>query len=188
MKKKIILASSSPRRHEILTKMGLEFEVIPSFIDEELDNSIFEYGKIEKIAFDKAVSVSKKINNPAIVIGADTVVVLNGEILGKPKNITESKAMLKSLSGNTHLVVTSICIINSKTAEKKISSVTSEVEFEQLTEEQIEEYISVYKPLDKAGAYGIQEMPKGFIKNVSGSYENVIGLCPKELSDMLRDF
>lgn len=188
MNDKIILASSSPRRKDILESMGLKFEIIPSDYEENLDNFNFDYKKIEHLALQKAISVANSIDENALVIGADTVVVLDGQILGKPQNEDEAKNMLKSLSNKTHFVVTSHCVINSKTSEQKIMSVESEVKFNRLSEEMIDDYIAKFKPYDKAGSYGIQELPDGFIKSVSGSLENIIGLCPVALAHMLREF
>lgn len=185
MKNKIILASSSPRRREILEKMRLEFEVIPSDYEETLDNFNFTYEKIEELAYNKAETVLSKLSEPALVIGADTVVVLDNLILGKPSGEEDAIEMLKQLSGKRHSIVTSICVINSITLEKKISSITSFVEFEILDNDLIRNYVENYKPLDKAGSYGIQELPEGFVKNIEGSFENIIGLCSLELGKIL---
>ena len=181
----IILASASPRRKEILEKMGLEFEVIVSDYEEFLENSGFTYEKIETLAYNKAKAVSDKILSSCTILSADTVVVLNGEILGKPKDEADAILMLKRLSGNKHYVVTSICLIDTLNSIKKINSTTSYVEFEVLDEELIRSYVQRYKPLDKAGSYGIQELPEGFIKNVEGSFENIIGLCPLAVREIL---
>lgn len=186
MKKKIILASSSPRRRDILTKMGLAFEIIPSDFEEDLESLDFTYEKIEELAYNKAKSVAVSIEVPAFVIGADTVVVLEEKILGKPKDEAEAFQMLLALSGNKHSVVTSICVIDSSNAEKKILSTTSFVEFNVLSEDLIKNYIKNYKPLDKAGSYGIQELPEGFIANIEGSFENIIGLCSESLNTLLK--
>lgn len=188
MKKKIILASSSPRRREILQKMSLEFEIIAPDYEETLENFDFTYEKIEELAYNKAEAVLCKFNKPALVIGADTVVVLDNLILGKPADEEDAIEMLKQLSGKRHSIVTSICIINSITLEKKISSITSFVEFENLDNNLIENYVENFKPLDKAGSYGIQELPESFIKNIEGSFENIIGLCSLELSKILSEF
>lgn len=188
MEKKIILASTSPRRKDILKKMGLEFKIVPSSYEEILENDDFEYEKIEVLAYHKALAVAKLIKNPALVIGADTVVVLENRILGKPKDEKDAKMMLKSLSGKIHFVVTSLCLIDTETKKEKISSVTSYVEFDNLSEIIINNYVETFKPLDKAGAYGIQELPEGFIKKIEGSRENIIGLCSNELAKMLKDF
>lgn len=189
--KKFILASSSPRRRQILENMGLEFEVIPSDYEEILEDTGFSYEKIEELAYNKAKSVADKISSlftlhSSLIIGADTVVVLDDKILGKPKDKQDAFAMLKTLSGRRHFVVTSICVIEGKTKEKKQLSTTSYVEFEELSDELIRDYIEQFKPFDKAGAYGIQELPKGFVKKVEGSFENIIGLCPLAVNKLLN--
>ena len=186
--KKIILASSSPRRKDILTKLGLDFEIIPSFYEESLDDLNFSYEKIEELAYNKAKAVANTLNYPAIVIGADTVVVLDGQILGKPADEKNAVEMLKSLSGKVHCVVTSICIIDSEGFESKNLSATSYVEFEILPEAMIKNYVQNFNPLDKAGSYGIQELPDGFVKKIEGSFENIIGLCSLTLLDALKSF
>lgn len=188
MKKKIILASSSPRRKDILKKMGLEFEIIPSNYEEFLENLEFSYEKIETLAYYKAKAVVDIINKPALILSADTVVVLEDQILGKPKDETDAIEMIKNLSGKKHSVVTSICVIDTNNLTHKILSTTSYVEFENLSKELIENYVKNYRPLDKAGSYGIQELPEGFIKSVEGSFENIIGLCSQAVSKILNEF
>ena len=183
--KKIILASGSPRRRDILTKAGLEFEIIPSEYEEVLDNHIFTAEKIEKLAFNKANDVAQKIKEPALVIGADTVVVLKDTILTKPEDEADAYNMLKSLSNVEHKVVTGICVTDTTSGKSTITHVTTKVRFEDLTDEMINYYIENFKPLDKAGAYGIQELPDGFVKYVDGSLENVIGLCSKKVMEIL---
>lgn len=182
---KIILASSSPRRADIMKKTKYEFRVIPSPYVEEHTTTVFSYEFIENLAYNKAKAVIPLVDEPSLIVGADTVVVLDNEILGKPENKEDACKMLKKLSGKTHFVVTSIVVINSKTGEVKKNSTTSYVEFENLTDEQIKYYVDKFKPLDKAGSYGIQEMPQGYIKGYRGSLENIIGLCPKALKELL---
>ena len=186
--KKIILASASPRRKASFEKLNIHFEIIPSSYEESMPNHIFSYDKIENLAYNKALFVAKKIKEPALVVGADTVVVLDNNILCKPKDKTDAFYMLKSLSNRKHFVVTAICVIDTTTMRKKVSSTTSYVEFENLTDEMINNYIDTFNPLDKAGAYGIQELPSGFLKSVNGSFENIIGLCPKALQKILKTF
>lgn len=182
---KIILASSSPRRADIMKKTKYEFRVIPSPYVEEHTTTVFSYEFVENLAYNKAKAVVPLVNEPSLIIGADTIVVLDNEILGKPKDTNDAFKMLKKLSGKTHCVVTAIAVINSETGEVKKNSTTSYVEFEYLTDEQIKNYIDKFRPLDKAGSYGIQEMPLGFIKEYRGSLENIIGLCPKALEKLL---
>lgn len=186
--KKIILASASPRRKEIFKTLNVDFEVIPSTYVERLVDNLFSYKKIEDLAFNKANAVVQNLKEPALVVGADTVVVLDNTILGKPKSRDDAFNMLKSLSGREHFVVTAICIIDSVSGRKKFHSTTSYVEFENLTDEMINSYIDEFKPFDKAGAYGIQELPQGFVKRIGGSFENIVGLCPKALEKTLAVF
>lgn len=185
---KIILASGSPRRKQILSDMGLDFEIIKSPFVEEFDHEHFTYESIEKLAYGKAKAVSDLLSEKALVIGADTVVVLDNKVLGKPKSFDEAKIMLELLSDNKHFVVTSVCVINSANGEFKIKSTTSYVEFNKLTDEMITSYINDFQPYDKAGSYGIQELPDGFVKNIEGSFENIIGLCSDSLKELISSF
>jgi len=184
---KIILGSSSPRRADILKKLKLDFEIIPSSYVEQHDQTVFSYEFVENLAYNKALDVAKKFSTEEkFIIGADTIVVIDNKILEKPENYDEAKEMLQKLSGNTHFVVTAIAIINSKTMHKIIKSTTTYVTFENLTDEQIDSYITNFKPYDKAGAYGIQELPEGFVKKVEGELDNVIGLPSKTLLELLE--
>lgn len=193
MKKKIILASTSPRRREILEKMGLEFEIMTSDYEEVFETLDFSYEKIEELAYNKAQSVLKQNHRSlltahcSLVLAADTVVVLENRILCKPKDEQDAVDMLKQLSGKKHSVVTSICTINIETSETKVLSETSYVEFHDLSDELINDYVSEFKPLDKAGAYGIQELPEGFVKKIEGSFENIMGLCPLAAKKILSN-
>ena len=183
---KIILGSSSPRRADILKKLKLDFEIIPSSYVEPHDQTDFSYAYVEDLAYNKALNIAKSINYPATIISADTIVVIDNKILGKPKDKQDAFNMLNLLSGKTHFVVTSIAVIDSKTMTSEIKSTTTYVTFEKLTQEQINYYIDTYKPFDKAGSYGIQEMPKGYIKKVEGCLDNVIGLPTETLLELLN--
>ncbi|MBO6087488.1 septum formation protein Maf [bacterium] len=185
---KIILASSSPRRADILRKAKLEIGIMPSPYVEDHTTTAFSYEFIENLAYNKAKAVVPSVKEPSLIIGADTVVVLDGQILGKPHNRENAFKMLKMLSGKTHFVVTSIAVINSETSECKINSTTSYVTFEDLTDKQINFYIENFKPFDKAGSYGIQEMPEGYIRTYTGDLENIIGISSKSLSELLEQF
>ena len=182
---KIILASSSPRRADILKQHNINFEVLPSPYQEDHSVTDFSYSFVENLAYNKAKAVIPLLKEPVKVIGADTVVVLDNKILGKPKDYKEAFEMLKKLSGKSHKVVTGIAVIDTLENTEKISSVTSTVEFENLEDEQIDFYIKNYKPFDKAGSYGIQEMPESYIKHYEGSLENIIGLCAEKVIEML---
>ena len=184
---KIILASSSPRRADILRKHNIGFEIIPSPYVEDHSRTDFSYDFIENLAYNKAKAVVPIVNEQSLIVGADTIVVLDGKILGKPNGYDGAFEMLKNLSGKTHHVVTAIAIINSTTGDYKIKSTTSEVVFENLTDEQIKYYIDNFKPFDKAGSYGIQEMPDGYIKSFTGDLENIIGISSKTLLEMIGE-
>ena len=184
---KIILASSSPRRADILKKHNIGFEIIPSPYVEDHSRTDFSYDFIENLAYNKAKAVVPIVNEQSLIVGADTIVVLDGKILGKPNGYDGAFEMLKNLSGKTHHVVTAIAIINSTTGDYKIKSTTSEVAFENLTDEQIKYYIDNFKPFDKAGSYGIQEMPDGYIKSFTGDLENIIGISSKTLLEMIGE-
>ena len=185
---KIILASSSPRRADILRKAKIEVGIMPSPYVEDHTTTAFSYEFVENLAYNKAKAVVPLVKEPSLIIGADTVVVLEGKILGKPHNGENAFKMLKSLSGKTHSVVTSIAVISSETQEYKINSTTSYVTFENLSDEKINYYIENFKPFDKAGSYGIQEMPEGYIKSYTGDLENIIGISSASLKEILDSF
>ena len=181
---KIVLASSSPRRAEILKDYKLE--IIPSPYIEKHTKTAFSYDYVENLAYNKALAVLPLVQDDCVIVGADTVVVLENEILEKPMDNSDAFNMLRKLSGKTHRVVTSISMINTKTKKHLIESTTSYVTFENLTDEMISDYIINYKPLDKAGSYGIQELPNGYIKDVNGDFENIIGISSKVFAEMLK--
>jgi len=183
---KIILASNSPRRKKILADLGLKFEVIPSNYEEKLETDVFSYDLIEDLATQKACDVVRRVGNNEIVLGADTVVVLHNKILGKPKNKKDAFRMLQELSGQTHMVVTSLCGINTKTNRAALLSTTSYVRFKNLSEDLINYYIDKFNPLDKAGSYGIQELPDGMLDKYEGSFDNIVGLDSNAVMSVLE--
>lgn len=182
----LILASNSPRRKEIMELVNLKFKVIPSSYDEKSSDWPEEIEKIpETLAIHKAEDVSKKYPND-IVIGSDTIVIINNDILGKPKNKNEAYEMLKKLSGNTHKVITGVCI---KSSEKIVSfSSVSKVEFYSMSDEEILEYIDTEEPMDKAGAYAIQGLGAKFIKSINGDYYTIVGLPIARIIRELKNF
>lgn len=183
--KKIILASTSPRRQELLEGIGLIFETMSPDFDENIIGLTFSYAAIEEIALNKARSVFNNTEEPALIISADTVVVVDNDVLGKPSDSKAAFAMLKRLNNNTHKVVTSIALMDTETKMEKIESTTSFVTFNNLSDETLISYIDNFSPLDKAGAYGIQELPDGFIQKVEGEYDNIVGLPTKTLIKMM---
>ncbi len=185
--KKYILASSSPRRRDLLKKAGYEFEIIKPDYDENILNKAFSYDLIENIAENKALSVKKTVSYPAVIISADTVVINNDIVMGKPKDFDDAMRMLTNLKGKTHKVVTAVCVIDTQSNKKLVKSETSEVTFNDVPLDEIKEYIYNFRPYDKAGSYGIQELPEKFIKDITGDYENIVGLPVKMLSGMLEE-
>ena len=179
----LILASKSPRRQEILKKYGYDFEVLLSNANENVEN-LSAKNTVEYLSRIKALSVYERVNENYVVIGADTVVEFDGKILGKPKTQTEAYDMLKSMIGKSHNVYTGITIV---TKDKRITeSVLSTVKFNNLSEEFILEYIKTGSPMDKAGAYGIQD--GNIVEKYNGSYYNIVGLPIERLSEILFSF
>jgi len=169
----LILASASPRRKDILEGLGLKITVIPSHIPEDnIEGTGEEIART--LAKLKARSVADKHNG--IIIGADTVVILDDIVLGKPLNESDAKQMLTKLSGNSHFVVTGIAVINTSNSQEIITSTKSKVTFRVISEQEIDSYIAGREPMDKAGAYAIQGKGSNFITKLEGSYTNVIGL------------
>jgi len=184
--KKIILASKSPRRKELLNLLDVEFTIEVRTVNEVFSDGLKTDEVAEYLARLKA-DAFKSIKPDELVITADTVVVLNDEILGKPKNALESQQMLKSLSGKSHQVITGVCL---KTNERLISfSSSTKVYFKKLTITEIDYYIEKYQPFDKAGSYGIQEWIGAIgITKIEGSYFNVVGLPIYQLNEALKQF
>ncbi|MCR4662509.1 MAG: Maf family protein [Endomicrobiaceae bacterium] len=184
----IVLASASPRRKELLEKMGLKFIIIPSNYEEKLFDNIYSDEKIETLALNKAKDVAQRVQEPSIIIAADTVVVLDNLILGKPKDKQDAFNMIKSLSGKTHFVVTAIAIIDSETKKIKVSNTKTFVTFTELKDEEIQKYVSTDEPYDKAGAYAAQGYASIFIEKIEGCFNNVVGISTFTLNKMLKDF
>jgi septum formation protein len=182
-KYKLILASQSPRRLELLKQITDQFEVVPSSVVEKVDYGLRPEENARLIARAKAEAVAK--NYPSCwVIGADTLVTLHQEILGKPVDIPDAQRMLRRLSGNEHRVATGICVVGPKKTLDK--TVTSKVRFKTLTEEEIVNYVQTGEPMDKAGAYAIQGKGSFMISKFSDSKTNIIGLPIDELKELLR--
>lgn len=182
----LILASNSPRRKKILSDMGLEYKIVPSNYDEKLESDDFTYDVIEDLATQKCLDVVRRSDKNSLVLAADTVVVLHNKILGKPHTKENAYKMLKELSGQTHMVVTAICAINTKTNRAATISTTSYVRFTEWTDEMIHHYVDTFNPLDKAGSYGIQELPPNYIDKYEGSFENIVGLSPESVKAVLE--
>lgn len=181
--KPIILASASPRRRELLTQIGVDFTVITADIDETPLPGEDHRTYTLRLAEEKARAVLLK-HPDSIVIGADTTVTSNGELLGKPRDTADAERMLALLQGNTHEVTTSIAVL---TTEKTLTAAeTTRVTFAAITPEQIARYIASGEPMDKAGAYAIQGIAAQWIPRIEGDYFNVVGLPLAALSSLLR--
>lgn len=185
---KIILASSSPRREEMLNKYKLNPIIFPSEIDEKIIQGESPIQIAMALAFEKCFWVSNHFKNSEVIIGADTIVVLEGNIIGKPKNEEDAFNILKTLSGKIHSVITGVCIIKANSNIKIIDYETTEVEFRNLSDDQIIRYINTKEPLDKAGAYGIQGYGQILVKKIDGCYSNVVGLPLGKLDYLLNKF
>ncbi|MDP3025945.1 MAG: nucleoside triphosphate pyrophosphatase [candidate division Zixibacteria bacterium] len=182
--KRFILASSSPRRIDILKKAGIDFEVIFPENIEERNISSDPVSHVLELSKKKAESIAKRVID-SLILGADTIVVLNGEILGKPRDSEEAFKMLKKLSGKEHLVYTGISLVDKK-EEKTLSGYQlTKVKFNQLKDKEIKDYIDTGEPLDKAGAYGIQGMGNFLVEKIEGDLDNVIGLPLRKLEELL---
>lgn len=184
---KIILASSSPRRRELLSTVGLEFEVIDPSADESMMKNETPEEFALRVCADKALSVSRDLDNGHVVIGADTIVVVDGEILGKPSGEVEAAAMLNRISGREHRVLTAFSIVKPGEEILHREVVDTRVGVKPLAASEIEGYIKTGEPMDKAGAYGIQGIGSFLVKYIEGSYTNVVGLPVVELLEALRN-
>lgn len=190
---KFILASQSPRRRELLGTIGLDFEVIVSDADESAvskDNvPVGVY--VQELALIKASAVAKKVlkYKDALIISADTIVTLDGEVLGKPKDEEDAFRMLSALSGREHEVYTGYCVMRIKDGYTVCNNVKTAVHFKDISENKIRSYIKTGEPMDKAGAYGIQGLGGMLIEKIDGDYANVVGLPVSALADTLeKDF
>lgn len=183
---KIILASASPRRQELLQQIGLDFEVIPSNVDESVDMAESPEQMVKQLAYSKAKDVSLKISQPGIVIGADTIVIHDKNILGKPKDEMEAYTMLKKLSGDIHTVFTGFSIINTCTGKTVTGYERTLVKFREIHDEDIRKYINTREPMDKAGAYGIQKKGSLLVERIEGDYFNVVGLPIAKIAWILQ--
>ncbi|RKY55751.1 MAG: septum formation inhibitor Maf [Candidatus Neomarinimicrobiota bacterium] len=170
----VILASASPRRKELLEKLGLTFKTVPAHIDESMYPNEKPLDHVRRLAEEKGRAIAEKYPEQ-IVISADTIVVYHGKILGKPDNKADAFKMLRLLSGNTHEVMTAFSILCSSKKILVSEDELTEVRFRDLSDDEILEYIEGGSPLDKAGAYGIQDVEAYLVDSINGSYHNVIG-------------
>lgn len=186
--KNIILASASPRRRELLERAGIPFTVCPSQGEEQITVSD-PAEVVEELSEQKAREVFLKTEGDILVIGADTVVAVNGKILGKPKDQEEAKQMLRSIQGDSHEVYTGVTLLDREEGQERQRTfhVMTKVVFYPMSEEEIQRYVDTKEPLDKAGAYGIQGKAGIFVKEIRGDYNNVVGLPVARLYQELKE-
>lgn len=187
---RLILASASPRRSELLTNAGFQFEVISAQVAEHHDGAEPPAQLVERLALEKAMEVAGRLseNEHAIVLGADTTVVLDNQILGKPASEDDARRMLTELSAHEHDVLTGVALVAAGGGRTSVAHNVTRVAFRELTEAEINDYVCGGEPMDKAGAYAIQGYASRFVTRIEGSYSNVMGL-PVELVDrMLREW
>lgn len=174
---KIILASKSPRRKELLEQIGMQFEIIPS-VGEEVITQTNPVEVVKELASQKAAEIETKTEGDRLIIGADTIVVYENQILGKPKDKEDAIRMLSMLQNHTHSVYTGVSLIRNQGKDRQVVTFAEEtkVVFCPMTKEEIEGYVSTLDPMDKAGSYGIQGMAAAYIERINGDYNNVVGL------------
>ncbi|KDR94058.1 septum formation protein [Peptoclostridium litorale DSM 5388] len=184
--KKIILSSASPRRKELLEQIGVKFDIIVSDIDENIDGDMDPTEIVKKLALMKAENVyDLEGNQDAIVIGADTIVVHEGRVIGKPADEKDAFKILSSLSGNINYVYTGVAVVSSESVINFYEE--TKVYMKNMTEQDIYEYIKTSEPMDKAGAYGIQGIGAVFVEKIEGDYNNVVGLPLARLYDVMKE-
>lgn len=187
----LLLASQSPRRRELLERAGFEFAVehvkVSEIIDENLNPSVQVSALAQRKAEAAAILPKSTKKQDNLILGADTLVVLDGKTLGKPKDFFEAVAFLRSLSGKTHSVMTGLCLIHMGSGETYVGFDETRVRFRPLTDEDIQDYVHTGEPMDKAGAYAIQGAAGRFVEDIDGSMTNVVGLPMELLERVLKE-
>ena len=181
----LILASGSPRRLTLLQELGLEPLVVPADIDETPQPGEDAASYVERLAIEKGAAVVSGADADAVIVSADTIVVLDGELLGKPVDDADASAMLRRLSGRTHEVITGVAMRRGDEVSSFVE--TTIVHFAELTDDDIAWYVATREPADKAGAYGMQGRGGAFVVSIDGSYDNVIGLPRHRLRPLIAD-
>lgn len=180
----IILASASPRRYDLLTQVGCKFIVMKSSVIEDNEQAVLPHELAVLQAKEKALDVFSKVQTHDVVIGADTIVVLDGQVYGKPVDKNDARRMLTSLAGKEHQVITGIAVVTANHIWKDF--VVTNVKIGNITAEEIEAYLTTGEPIDKAGAYAIQGIGALFVESINGCYANVVGLPLNKLSELLK--
>ena len=180
----LILASNSERRRQLMREAGYDFEVIVPSIGEDHLHRQDPRILAESLAHAKARQVADKLEE-GVVVGADTIVAIGNEILGKPADADDARRILKRLSGTTHEVITGLCLVDARRGERLFGAETTHITMRELTDTELDDYVHTGEGLDKAGAYAIQETGDRFIEKIEGSFTNVVGLPMKMLADFL---
>lgn len=183
--RELVLASASPRRREILTKLGLSFRVVPADIDESRLPAEAAFVYVARLALAKARAIASTETTNSVVLGADTTVVIDGQVLEKPRDLADSERMLRALSGREHEVHTAVALVRCPEGVTSATLVTTRVRFRALTEATIRAYAASGEGMDKAGSYGIQELGQALVSELHGSYSNVVGLPAAETVELL---
>jgi septum formation protein len=183
----IVLASGSPRRKEILESLGVTFTVLPSNCDETVDSRTSPADAVSELALRKANAVADQAPN-SLVIGSDTVIDLDGRIVGKPQTDEDAAATLRELSGRAHIVRTAVAVVNTETNHSEVGASEARIQFRDLTDSEIQEYIATGEPMDKAGAYAIQGIGRSLVASVEGSQDTVIGFPREVVTQLLAKF
>jgi septum formation protein len=182
----LILASSSPRRRQLLRRAGIKFLSRPAGVDESLRTGETVEAYVRRMAREKARNAAERSLPGSLVLGADTAVEIAGQILGKPRNVNDAKRMLRLLSGKSHRVLTGICLLRAPGHIDALRHETTEVTFLPLSEDEIRRYVATREPFDKAGGYGIQGLASKFVRRIDGCFFNVMGLPLSLVYDLLR--
>lgn len=186
MRKQIILASQSPRRIKLLRDLGWRFKIQPAEIKEKINPALSPRQNARRLSLQKAQAVAAG-RRAGLVISADTLGEINGQILGKPKTIAEARKMLRQLSGQEHRVITALTVIDAASAKIKQKTVITKVKFKKLDRAAIDDYLKQVNPLDKAAAYAIQEKGELLVESIQGDYHNVMGLPLKALKKLIKE-
>ena len=186
-KKRLILASNSPRRIVLLKSLGYHFDIVPHDIEECILGDVLPMELVQNLAFLKATDVARRVSN-AIIISADTVIVHKNSILGKPKDVSDAKRILSILSDSEHDIISGVCVMEMPSRKKMLRIERTHIRMKNIKDEEIDRYILTGEPMDKAGAYAIQGEGRKFIEKIDGSYSNAVGLPLELLQEMLNHF
>jgi len=186
-KKRLILASNSPRRIVLLKSLGYHFDIVPHDIEECILGNVLPMELVQNLAFLKATDVARRVSN-AIIISADTVIVHKKSILGKPKDVSDAKRILSILSDSEHDIISGVCVMEMPSRKKMLRIERTHIKMKSMEDEEIDRYILTGEAMDKAGAYAIQGEGRKYIEKIDGSYSNAVGLPLELLQEMLNHF